>query len=124
MRAPTDARLYQIAFLATLLSLGVWLRDFSLRPEQWLLTFASGLATQIVCVRLLGLQRVGVLSAVITCFGLSILLRADNLWVHPLAAALAIGAKFWLRIMLPPNLNWCLPLTQVTVSAHCHVLVV
>src|ERR1700745_1937324 len=88
-----DPRLYQIAFLATLLTLGVWLRDFSLRPEQWLLTFASGLATQIVCVRLLGLKRVGMLSAVITCFGLSILLRADNLWVHPLAAALAISAK-------------------------------
>jgi len=98
VRAPTDPRLYQIAFLAALLSLGVWLRDFSLRPEQWLLTFATGLATQIVCVRLLGLQRVGVLSAVITCFGLSILLRADNLWVHPLAAALAISAKFWLRV--------------------------
>ena len=98
VKLPTDARLYQIAFLATLLSLGVWLRDFSLRPEQWVLTFASGLAAQIVCVRLLGLQHVGVLSAVITCFGLSILLRADNLWVHPLAAALAISAKFWLRI--------------------------
>ena len=38
------------------------------------------------------------LSAVITCFGLSILLRADSLWVHPLAAALAISAKFVLRI--------------------------
>jgi Na+-transporting NADH:ubiquinone oxidoreductase subunit NqrB len=93
-----DARLYQIAFLATLLTVGVWLRDFSLRPEQWLLTFASGLATQVVCVRLLGLKRVGMLSAIITCFGLSILLRADNLWVHPLAAALAISAKFWLRV--------------------------
>ena len=98
MRPPTDARLYQIAFLAALLGLGVWMRDFSLRPEQWLLTFASGLATQSVCVRLLGLRRVGMLSAVITCFGLSILLRADNLWVHPLAAALAISAKFWLRV--------------------------
>ncbi len=33
----------------------------------------------------------------ITCFGLSILLRADSLWVHPLAAALAISAKFVIR---------------------------
>jgi Na+-transporting NADH:ubiquinone oxidoreductase subunit NqrB len=98
MTLPTDARLYQIAFLATLLSLGVWIRDFSLRPEQWLLTFASGLATQLLCVRWLRLQRVGMLSAVITCFGLSILLRADNLWVHPLAAALAMSSKFWLRV--------------------------
>jgi enediyne biosynthesis protein E5 len=98
VKLPTDARLYQIAFLAALLGLGVWIRDFSLRPEQWLLTFASGLATQLICVRLLGLRRVGMLSAVITCFGLSILQRADSLWVHPLAAALAISAKFWLRV--------------------------
>ena len=34
----------------------------------------------------LGLQHRGVLSAVVTSFGLSILLRADTLWVHPLAA--------------------------------------
>jgi len=93
-----DPRLYQIAFLATLLTAGVWLRDFSLRPEQWLLTFASGLATQLICVHVLRLKRVGILSAVITCFGLTLLLRADNLWVHPLAAALAISAKFWLRV--------------------------
>ena len=98
MSLSRDARLYQIAFLATLLTVGVWLRDFSLRPEQWLLTFASGITTQLVCVRLLDLKRVGMLSAIITCFGLSILLRADNLWVHPLAAALAISAKFWLRV--------------------------
>jgi len=98
MSLPQDARLYQIAFLATLLTVGVWLRDFSLRPEQWLLTFAGGITTQLVCVRLLRLKRIGVLSAIITCFGLSILLRADNLWVHPLAAALAISAKFWLRV--------------------------
>ena len=31
------------------------------------------------------------------CFGVSILLRADTLWVHPLAAAVAISSKFVLR---------------------------
>ena len=45
----------------------------------------------------LGLRQKGMLSALITCFGLSILLRADTLWVHPLAAALAISSKFVLR---------------------------
>lgn len=96
--AAIDARLYQILFLATLLSIGVLARDFSLRPEQMALTFAAGLATQAVAVRLLGLRKVGLLSALITCFGLSILLRADTLWVHPLAAFLAIGAKFVIRV--------------------------
>jgi Na+-transporting NADH:ubiquinone oxidoreductase subunit NqrB len=93
-----DARLYQIAFLAALLTTGVLLRDFTLRPEQMALTFCAGLATQLACVRALRLRKVGCLSAIVTCFGLSILLRADSLWVHPLAAALAIGSKFVLRV--------------------------
>jgi Na+-transporting NADH:ubiquinone oxidoreductase subunit NqrB len=96
-RLPQDARLFQIAFLATLLSIGVLARDFSLKPEQMALAFAAGLCAQAFWVRRLGLTKVGYLSAVITCFGLSILLRADNLWTHPLAAAVAMSAKFLLR---------------------------
>ncbi len=96
-RLPRDARVYQILFLGGLLGAGALARDFTLRPEQMALTFAAGLATQFVCVRALGLQRVGVLSALITCLGLSILLRADSLWAHPLAAALAIASKFAIR---------------------------
>jgi len=93
-----DARLFQIAFLATLLTIGVLARDFALLPQQMALAFAAGLATQALWIRALKIGHRGVLSAVITCFGLSILLRADSLWVHPLAAALAISAKFVLRI--------------------------
>ena len=93
-----DARLFQIAFLAGLLTLGVLTRDFSLRPEQMALTFAAGIATQLYWVQRLKLPQVGVLSALITCFGVSILLRADSLWVHPLIAALAMSAKFTVRV--------------------------
>lgn len=93
-----DARLFQIAAQATLLTLGVLARDFSLRPEQMLLTFAAGLATQALWLRTLGIRHAGLLSAVVTCFGISLLVRADNLWAHPLLAALAISAKFTLRI--------------------------
>lgn len=96
--AGVDARVYQILFLATLLAIGVLVRDFSLRPEQMALTFAAGLATQALFVRALRLQNVGLLSAIITCFGLSILLRADTWWAHPLAAFIAIGAKFVIRV--------------------------
>lgn len=98
MALPRDARIYQILFLATLLSIGVLARDFSLRWEQMALTFAAGITTQLVFVRVLKLKNVGVLSAIITCFGLSILLRADTLWAHPLAALIAIGAKFVIRV--------------------------
>lgn len=95
---PRDARVFQILFLASLLSVGVLTRDFTLRWEQMALTFSAGLITQVVALHRLGLPNGSYLSAVVTCFGLSILLRADSLWVHPLAATIAIGAKFVLRI--------------------------
>ena len=95
--AAVDARVFQIAFLATLLTFGVLLRDFSLQWQQMALTFAAGLAAQAWWVRHLSLKNIGLLSALITCFGLSILLRADSLWVHPLCAALVMSAKFTLR---------------------------
>ena len=41
-----DARLFQIAFLATLLTIGVLVRDFALLPAQMALAFAAGIATQ------------------------------------------------------------------------------
>ena len=93
-----DARLFQIVFLAALLTVGVLLRDFSLKPQQMLLAFAAGLATQAFWLRRLGLQQKGFLSAVVTCCGLSLLLRSDTLWVHPLAACLAMSSKFVLRV--------------------------
>lgn len=97
-RLPRDARVYQIAFLATLLTLGVLARDFSLRPEQMLLCFAAGLTTQAFWVHALRLGNVRWLSPLVTCLGISLLLRADSMWVHPLAAGLAISAKFTLRV--------------------------
>ena len=97
-KPPRDARLYQIAFLASLLTFGALARDFTLHPAQMALAFLSGLATQAVWLRGLGLEQKGYLSACITCFGLSILLRADSAWVHPLAACIAICGKFVLRL--------------------------
>ncbi len=93
-----DARLFQIVFLATLLTVGVLLRDFALLPQQMALAFVAGIATQLLWLRVLGIGQRGILSAAITCFGLCLLLRADSLWVHPLAAVLAISGKFALRI--------------------------
>jgi Na+-transporting NADH:ubiquinone oxidoreductase subunit NqrB len=95
---PRDARIWQIAFQATLLTMGVVGRDFTLKPEQMLLCFAAGLAAQAFWVERLALRNVGWLSPMITCLGLSLLLRADSMWVHPLAAAIAITAKFTIRI--------------------------
>jgi Na+-transporting NADH:ubiquinone oxidoreductase subunit NqrB len=95
---PRDPRLLQVLFLATLLAVGALARDFALLPQQMALTFAAGIATQSLWIRALRIEHRGVLSAAITCFGLSILLRADTLWVHPLAATLAVSSKFILRV--------------------------
>jgi Na+-transporting NADH:ubiquinone oxidoreductase subunit NqrB len=94
---PRDARLLQILFLATLLGFGVLARDFTLRWEQMALAFAAGLATQMFWLQAKGLQQKGYLSALVTCLGLSLLLRADSLWAHPLAATLALSTKFVIR---------------------------
>jgi enediyne biosynthesis protein E5 len=93
-----DARLLQILFLGALLSVGVLLRDFAVQPAQIAATYASALATQWFWLRRLNLKQVGYLSAVVTACGLSILIRADNGWVHPLLAAVAITSKFVVRI--------------------------
>lgn len=111
-----DARLFQILFLGSLLAAGVALRDFSVKPAQVVFAFAAGLLTQAAFVRALRLPRVGLLSAVITCFSLSLLVRADNLWVHPLAAVVAMASKFVVRvrgkhIFNPGNLGAILALT-------------
>src|SRR4029453_13863530 len=95
---PRDARVFQILFLASMLTFGVLARDFTLRPAQMALAFAAGIRTQACWLRAKGLQQRGYLSAIVTCFGLSILLRSDSLWVHPLAACIAISAKFVVRV--------------------------
>lgn len=95
---PRDARVLQIVFLAALLTTGVLLRDFSVQAAQIALCFAAGLLTQAFWLRRLGLRQKGHLSAIVTCCGLSLLLRSDTLWAHPLSAVLAMSSKFVLRV--------------------------
>jgi Na+-transporting NADH:ubiquinone oxidoreductase subunit NqrB len=90
---PTDPRLFQIFSLGILLAAGAYFRDFSIRPSQVLLTFAAGLLTQTACWTLAPSKPRSLRSAIISCLSLSLLLRADNLLAHPLAAAAAISSK-------------------------------
>jgi Na+-transporting NADH:ubiquinone oxidoreductase subunit NqrB len=118
LKLPTDARYYQLIFLSLLLGVGAYYRDFSIQPAQVALTFAAGFATQAFFIRYMQLKNVGFLSAAITCFGLSLLLRANGLWVHPLAASAAIASKFLLRfhgkhLYNPANLGVMLALILV-----------
>src|SRR5277367_433958 len=88
---PTDARIYQILFLGILLAAGAWLCDFSLRPTQIVLTFASAIGTQHIISSLFGRTPISYRSALITALSLTLLLRTDTLWAHPLAATVAIS---------------------------------
>jgi Na+-translocating ferredoxin:NAD+ oxidoreductase RnfD subunit len=93
-----DPRLCQIFSLCILLAAGAYFRDFSIRPEQVVLTFAAGLLTQAACWTLSPAKPRSLRSAIITCLSLSLLLRADNLFAHPIAAAAAIFSKSLFRI--------------------------
>lgn len=99
--ATFDARWFQIAFLASFLLLGALARDFALTWQQVLLTFCAAIGTQMLWQWGLKLPTrrgwSGYLSAIVSSFGISILVRADSLWVHPLLAALAMSSKFVLR---------------------------
>ncbi len=99
--ARLDARWFQILFLASFLCLGALARDFALTGQQVALTFVAAIVTQAAWQWGLGLPNrkgwSGYLSAIVSSFGISILVRADSLWVHPLLAALAMSSKFLLR---------------------------
>ena len=96
-----DARWFQIIFLASFLALGALARDFALTRPQVLLTFTTALATQAAWqwgLDLPGKKKWGgYLSALISSFGICILVRAENAWVHPFLAALAMSSKYLIR---------------------------
>jgi enediyne biosynthesis protein E5 len=110
LRLPRDPRWLQIGFLSSFLAVGLSTRDFPLWHAP--LIFATALATQIAFTRLLHLPDAGLLSPIITSFGLTLLLRTDLPWIPPLAAFLAIASKFVLRIrgrhfLNPANFGLC-----------------
>ena len=93
-----DPRMFQILFLGILLAAGAYIRDFSLSAAQIILTFAAALATQRMTFPLRPDSPRSYRSAIITGLSLTLLLRADNLWVHPIAAAVAISSKSLIRV--------------------------
>ncbi|HET9155927.1 MAG TPA: DUF2330 domain-containing protein, partial [Myxococcaceae bacterium] len=95
---PRDPRDLQIAFLASFLVLGVAFLGLPIDPWTPPLLLASTCAVQWACERLLKLPSSGFRSPLITGLGLALLLRTDALWVPPLAATIAIGGKYLIRI--------------------------
>jgi Na+-transporting NADH:ubiquinone oxidoreductase subunit NqrB len=94
----SDARHYQIAALAFLLLFSIFMLDLGAEPLPSLCAIASALATQALCARLWRLPGIDLRSPLITGLSLSLLLRADEPWIHAVAGAIAILSKFVLRI--------------------------
>jgi enediyne biosynthesis protein E5 len=92
-----DARYFQIGALGALLSLNFVLIDFGARPLASAIAIGSTLLTQFICARVTK-AKFDWRSAMITGLSLSLLLRADELWLFAAAGAIAISSKFVLRI--------------------------
>lgn len=88
-----DIRKLQFFIMATILLIGVIFRDFSLQLSQVIFTMISAYATQTIFGHFFN-KKSNLPSALITSMGLSLLLRSDTLWIHPLAAFIAISSKF------------------------------
>ncbi len=93
----SDARHYQIAALSTLLAYNLGWLDFGARPLNSACAIGGTLATQAFCAWYTG-ERFDPRSPLITGLSLSLLLRADAAWLSALAAVIAIGSKYLLRV--------------------------
>lgn len=95
---PRDPRLYQIAVLSLLLTYGVSVLDFGIEWYNAAAILATALLVQFVGTRLASLPSFDPRSPLITALSLTLLLRTDDVLLAILAAAIAIGSKFLLRI--------------------------
>jgi enediyne biosynthesis protein E5 len=93
-----DARYFQIAALGCLLAINMTLVDFGARLLPSVVAIGSALLAQWACARLAGLPRLDLRSPLITGLSLSLLLRADAIWLYAAAAVIAIVSKFVLRV--------------------------
>ena len=93
-----DPRWYQIFVLSLLLGCGVLVLDFGIHWQNAVAIFAMAQLTQFLASRLIARIPYDPLSALITSYSLTLLLRTDVIAVAMLAAIIAIGSKFLVRV--------------------------
>ncbi len=94
----SDPRFYQIAVLTSLLGFGMLVLDFGIRWHNAVTIVATALAVQFIGTVYVRLPRFDPLSPLITSLSLTLLLRTDELGLAAVAAAIAIGSKFLIRV--------------------------
>ncbi len=93
-----DPRYFQVAVLSSLLLFGIGVLDFGIHWQNALAIMAIAQLVQLAGTRLAGLSRFDPLSALITSLSLTLLLRTEFVALAALAAAIAIGSKFLVRV--------------------------
>jgi Na+-transporting NADH:ubiquinone oxidoreductase subunit NqrB len=94
----SDPRCYQVLVLGCLLAFGITVLDFGIRWQSAAAILVTAQAAQYLGSRFAGLGRFDPLSALITSLSLTLLLRTDLIVLAALAAAIAIGSKFLVRV--------------------------
>lgn len=93
-----DPRYYQIAVLSSLLLFGVFILDFGIRWQNAVAIVTTALGVQYVGGHYARLPRFDPLSPLITSLSLTLLLRTDEIMLASIAAIIAIGSKFVIRV--------------------------
>ncbi len=93
-----DPRYYQIAVLSLLVIFGVVGLDFGIRWTNAFLIVTTALSVQYLGTKLVGLPHFDPLSPLITSLSLTLLFRTDMASLAVLAACIAIGSKFLIRV--------------------------
>ncbi len=93
----SDARHLQIIALTSLLAINFAVIDFGANIVASAIALMACLLTQVVCSRLAKIP-LDLRSPLITGLSLSLLLRAEEPWLHAVAGVIAISSKFLLRI--------------------------
>ncbi len=93
-----DPRYYQVAVLTSLLAFGIGILDFGIRWQNAAAIMLTAQAVQFIGTRAAGLPRFDPLSALITSLSLTLLLRTEFVTLAMLAAVIAIGSKFVIRV--------------------------
>jgi len=93
-----DPRWYQIIVLSLLLSFGIGILDFGIRWQNAIAILITAQVVQFIGMRAFTESRFDPLSALITSFSLTLLLRTDAIALAILAACIAIGSKFLVRV--------------------------
>ncbi|MDJ0905619.1 MAG: RnfABCDGE type electron transport complex subunit D [Woeseiaceae bacterium] len=93
-----DPRWYQVFVLSLLLGFGILVLDFGIHWQNAVAIFTMAQVTQYLASRLIARIPYDPLSALITSYSLTLLLRTDVIGVAMLAAIIAIGSKFLVRV--------------------------